>query len=64
MRHILFGTVAAGALAASAVSAQDVLTAVHAFPSTLIYTKSFLEFVDKCERARRRRGADRCARRA
>ena len=51
MRHILFGTVAAGALAASAVSAQEVLTAVHAFPATLIYTKSFLEFVDKVNAA-------------
>ena len=51
MRHILFGTVAAGALAASAVSAQETLTAVHAFPATLIYTKSFLEFVDKVNAA-------------
>ncbi|MDW4499193.1 TRAP transporter substrate-binding protein DctP [Sulfitobacter sp. D35] len=51
MRHILFGTVTAGALAASAVSAQDVVTAVHAFPATLIYTKSFLEFVDKVNAA-------------
>ncbi len=51
MRHVLFGTVAAGALAASAVSAQEVLTAVHAFPATLIYTKNFLEFVDKVNAA-------------
>jgi TRAP-type transport system periplasmic protein len=51
MRHILFGTVAAGALAASAVSAQETLTAVHAFPATLVYTKSFLEFVDKVNAA-------------
>jgi TRAP-type C4-dicarboxylate transport system substrate-binding protein len=28
-----------------------VLTAVHAFPATLIYTKSFLEFVDKVNAA-------------
>jgi len=34
-------------MAASTASAQETLTAVHAFPETLIYTKSFLEFVDK-----------------
>jgi len=43
----MFGTLAAGAMAASTASAQETLTAVHAFPETLIYTKSFLEFVDK-----------------
>ena len=37
---LLAGTTA-GALA------EDRLTAVHAFPPSLIYTKSFLEFVDK-----------------
>ncbi|SRR6056297_1985849 len=47
MRHMMFGTLAAGAMAASTASAQETLTAVHAFPETLIYTKSFLEFVDK-----------------
>lgn len=47
MRHAMIGTLAAGAIAASAASAQETLTAVHAFPETLIYTKSFLEFVDK-----------------
>ena len=47
MKHIMIGTFAAGALAASVASAQETLTAVHAFPATLIYTKSFLEFVDK-----------------
>src|SRR6056297_2726456 len=46
MRHMMFGTLAAGAMAASTASAQETLTAVHAFPETLIYTKSFLEFVD------------------
>jgi len=44
---MMFGTLAAGAMAASTASAQETLTAVHAFPETLIYTKSFLEFVDK-----------------
>jgi len=47
MKHLMLGTLTAGALAASAASAQETLTAVHAFPETLIYTKSFLEFVDK-----------------
>ncbi|MEM0906820.1 MAG: TRAP transporter substrate-binding protein DctP [Pseudomonadota bacterium] len=30
-----------------AAKAESVLTAVHAFPSSLIYTKSFLDYVDK-----------------
>ena len=34
-------------LGGGAALAQDKLTAVHAFPTTLIYTQSFLEFVDK-----------------
>lgn len=48
MQMKLLGGLAAGAaLLASSVWAEDKLTAVHAFPETLIYTKSFLEFVDK-----------------
>jgi TRAP-type C4-dicarboxylate transport system substrate-binding protein len=47
MKHVMIGTLTAGAIAASAASAQETLTAVHAFPETLIYTKSFLEFVDR-----------------
>jgi TRAP-type transport system periplasmic protein len=46
----LFGAAAflsSTALMSSAAMAQDKLTAVHAFPTTLIYTQSFLEFVDK-----------------
>nr|WP_156943833.1 TRAP transporter substrate-binding protein DctP [Roseivivax isoporae] len=44
----LAGSACAGFLSlASAAQAQDTLTAVHAFPETLIYTQSFLEFVDK-----------------
>lgn len=31
----------------TAALAEDTITAVHAFPPSLIYTKSFLEFVDK-----------------
>ncbi|MEZ5739497.1 MAG: hypothetical protein R3E68_08605 [Burkholderiaceae bacterium] len=31
--------------------AKDTISATHAFPKTLIYTKSFLEFVDKANKA-------------
>jgi TRAP-type C4-dicarboxylate transport system substrate-binding protein len=41
------GLLAGSALVAAPAAAEDVLTAVHAFPKTLIYTESFLEFVDK-----------------
>ena len=43
MKPMLF----AAALAAAPACAQETLTAVHAFPETLIYTQSFLEFVEK-----------------
>lgn len=43
--------IASGTLIASVAQAEDTLTAVHAFPETLIYTKSFLEFVDKVNEA-------------
>ncbi|MGP9818479.1 TRAP transporter substrate-binding protein DctP [Salinarimonas sp. NSM] len=48
MKSIL-ATVSIAALAASTLAAQaeDRLSAVHAFPTTLIYTQSFLEFVEK-----------------
>ena len=47
---------AAALLAATALTsvpshAEDTLTAVHAFPETLIYTQSFLAFVDKVNEA-------------
>ena len=51
MKHLMIGTVAAGALAAGAATAQETLTAVHAFPETLIYTQSFLDFVEKVNAA-------------
>lgn len=35
------------AMASSQAMAMDQITAVHAFPPSLIYTQSFLEFVDK-----------------
>ncbi len=63
MKHLMIGTIAAGAISASTAYAQETLTAVHAFPETLIYTKSFLEFVDKVNERRRGRGADRGPRR-
>lgn len=48
MRLKLAGLTAAGALLAAPVAmAQETLTAVHAFAPTLVYTQSFLEFVDK-----------------
>ena len=40
---IVAGTMTIGAIA----QAQETITAVHAFPETLIYTQSFLSFVDK-----------------
>ncbi|MGG7646113.1 TRAP transporter substrate-binding protein DctP [Rhodovulum sp. YNF3179] len=53
MRHVLTSGLLAGAtLVALPASAQEqTLTAVHAFPTTLIYTQSFLEFVDKVNAA-------------
>jgi TRAP-type C4-dicarboxylate transport system substrate-binding protein len=36
---------------ASVVYAEETISAVHAFPETLIYTKSFLSFVDKVNEA-------------
>lgn len=51
MKHTIFaGVIATTALATSAY-AQETITAVHAFPESLIYTKSFLEFVDKVNEA-------------
>lgn len=48
MKYTVAGTVAGiAALMAGPALAQATLTAVHVFPTTLIYTQSFLEFVDK-----------------
>lgn len=46
-------SLAAGAamLAASAQAEEQTLTTVHAFPASLIYTQSFLAFVDKVNEA-------------
>ena len=48
---LLGGMIAGSTLIASVAQAEDTLTAVHAFPETLIYTKSFLSFVDKVNEA-------------
>lgn len=53
MKNLLFAGLlgCSTLLAAPLAHAEDVLTAVHAFPKTLIYTKSFLSFVDKVNEA-------------
>jgi TRAP-type transport system periplasmic protein len=51
MKHIIFGGILATTALTSAAFAQETITAVHAFPESLIYTKSFLEFVDKVNAA-------------
>ena len=44
--------IVAGSMTIGAVAqAQETITAVHAFPETLIYTQSFLSFVDKVNEA-------------
>ncbi|MEO0384424.1 MAG: TRAP transporter substrate-binding protein DctP [Pseudomonadota bacterium] len=45
-KTLIIGTMAASTMLASAAWAEDTITAVHAFPETLIYTQSFLSFVD------------------
>ena len=52
MKHTIFGgLIASSVLVASYAQAEETITAVHAFPETLIYTKSFLSFVDKVNEA-------------
>ena len=51
MKHTIFGGILATTALTSAAFAQETITAVHAFPESLIYTKSFLEFVDKVNAA-------------
>jgi len=50
-RSLLYGLLAGAALVAPNAHAEDALSAVHAFPDTLIYTQSFLSFVDKVNEA-------------
>jgi TRAP-type transport system periplasmic protein len=48
MTYLKFsGLTLAGAMLATTALAEQTLTAVHAFPATLVYTQSFLQFVDK-----------------
>ncbi|QPH53218.1 TRAP transporter substrate-binding protein DctP [Pontivivens ytuae] len=44
--QLLGGVCAVATLAGATAQAQQTITAVHAFPETLIYTQSFLSFVD------------------
>jgi TRAP-type C4-dicarboxylate transport system substrate-binding protein len=48
---LMGGFVASAALIAGMAQAEDRISAVHAFPETLIYTQSFLSFVDKVNAA-------------
>ncbi len=50
-KNLLLSILAGSVLMAGAVQAEDKISAVHAFPETLIYTKSFLSFVDKVNEA-------------
>ncbi len=51
MKRSIIAAVAAAVAFAGAAKAEDVLTAIHVFPAGLIYTKSFLEYVDKVNAA-------------
>ncbi|UWR24295.1 TRAP transporter substrate-binding protein DctP [Sulfitobacter sp. S190] len=51
MKHAIIGGIFASTALAGQVMAQDTVTAVHAFPESLIYTKSFLEFVKRVNAA-------------
>lgn len=49
--HLTAGIIAGSMTMVVAAQAQETITAVHAFPETLIYTQSFLSFVDKVNEA-------------
>jgi len=49
--QILAGTLAGATLVAATAQAEQTITAVHAFPESLIYTQSFLSFVDAVNEA-------------
>lgn len=52
MKMQLAAGIVAGSMMIGAVAqAEETITAVHAFPETLIYTQSFLSFVDKVNEA-------------
>lgn len=46
-KSLLYSLLAGSLLFAGATKAEQTITAVHAFPTSLIYTQSFLSFVDK-----------------
>ena len=49
--NTLAGLLAGAVMATGVAKAEETISAVHAFPETLIYTKSFLSFVDKVNEA-------------
>ena len=49
--HLAAGLIAGSTLVATGATAEQTLTAVHAFPETLIYTQSFFSFVEKVNEA-------------
>ncbi|MEM9341814.1 MAG: C4-dicarboxylate ABC transporter substrate-binding protein, partial [Pseudomonadota bacterium] len=49
--NLIAGVIAGSTAISSTAYAQETITAVHAFPETLIYTQSFLSFVDKVNEA-------------
>ena len=49
--QILAGTLAGATLVGAAAQAEQTITAVHAFPESLIYTQSFLSLVDAVNEA-------------
>lgn len=53
LRSAFFATLMAGAFFAGSAPAlaKDIISATHVFPSTLIYSRSFLEFVTKANEA-------------
>jgi TRAP-type C4-dicarboxylate transport system substrate-binding protein len=51
MKTSRFLAAALAAICAAPALAQDTITATHVFPASLIYTKSFLEFVKKANAA-------------
>ncbi|MFK8084057.1 MAG: TRAP transporter substrate-binding protein DctP [Granulosicoccus sp.] len=50
-KRFLYSIIAGSMMSSATVFAEETLSAVHAFPETLIYTQSFLGFVDKVNEA-------------
>jgi TRAP-type C4-dicarboxylate transport system substrate-binding protein len=51
MKTIRVATLALAAITAAPAAAQDTISATHVFPASLIYSRSFLEFVKKANAA-------------